>query len=371
MASPLSGSITGAAHRYCPHNRTGLFWIDDLLMIPPLFNCVADWIRLTWNDYTNDIEQLSYVQLNSGPIGDVDSVTFVDKFLGFQVVPTYQILANRFLNLGYMKGQDLFGIPYDWRFGLHQKPEFWNNITKLIENAIVMQKAKAALIGHSMGGMFIHHFLTNLTTAEWRSKYIESAVLISPSVGGSGVAFRGLWTGQIPFLSFLGNFTEMMRNLGGIHIHLLNSQIFADTVVYIDEAGNKHLGADIVNLLKNNGKLPGKSEKMFDLYTPYFTTAPTPLDVPVSIVYDSGLKTALTIARSSGKNEFIYGRGDMLVNAEGPEYCCSLWKGLTPIDCLDLKSNGINSNHLTLLWNSKVLDCAVRHAINGTSTQIP
>jgi hypothetical protein len=124
MASPLSGSVTGAAHRYCPHNRTGLCWIDDLLVLPPLFNCVTDWIRLTWNHSTNDIEQLSYIQLNRATIGDVDSVTFVDNLLGFQIIPTYQLLASRFLNLGCVKGHDLFGIPYDGRFGLHQKPVF-------------------------------------------------------------------------------------------------------------------------------------------------------------------------------------------------------------------------------------------------------
>jgi hypothetical protein len=109
---------------------------------------------------------------------------------------------------------------------------------------------------------------------------------------------------------------------------------------------------------------------MFDVYVPYFTTAPAPLDVPVGIVYNSGLGTTLTIDRSSGKDEFVYGRGDMLVNAEGPEYCCSRWKGPTPVDCLDLRADGINSDHLTLLWNSEVLDFAVSHAVNGTWTQI-
>lgn len=366
MASPLSGSVTGSAYWYCPRNLTTLFWVNDLLMIPPLFNCVMDWIRLTWIEAANDVDQLSYVRLISGPIGDVDSVTSVDSFFGIHVFPTYGNLANRFLTLGYVKGQDLFGIPYDWRFGLHQKPAFWANVTKLIEDSVAAQKEKAVLIGHSMGGMFIHHFLTNLTTKEWRLKHIQSAILIAPSVGGSGAAFGALWTGGIPFLSFLGNFTETMRHLGGIHIHVPNSQIFADTVVFIDMEGKKHFGADIANILKDNGKLQGKSEKMFDLYATYFTRAPIPLDVPVSIVYNSGLPTTLTVDRSSGKDKFVYGRGDMLVNAEGPEYCCSHWKGATQVECLNVETNGINSNHLTLLWNSKVLDFVVRHAVNGT-----
>jgi hypothetical protein len=78
-------------------------------------------------------------------------------------------------------------------------------------------------------------------------------VLISLSLGGSGAAFDGIWTGQIPFLPFLGNFPQTMRDLGGIHIHMVNSQILADTAVYIDNSGNKHLGAEIVSLLKDKG----------------------------------------------------------------------------------------------------------------------
>jgi hypothetical protein len=114
--------------------------------------------------------------------------------------------------------------------------------------------------------------------------------------------------------------------------------------------------------------VPGDYEKIFDLYIPCFATVPVALDVPVAIVYNSGLDTPITIDRSSGSDVFLYGRGDTHVNAEGPEYFCSKWRGPTPVDCMDLKSEGFESYHMTMLWESDVLDFTVDHALNDTWT---
>jgi lecithin-cholesterol acyltransferase len=368
MASPLSGSVTGAAYWYCPHDRTGLFWVDDLLMIPPELNCVLDWMRIVWNDDAKDIEELSYVKFETGPVGDVDSVTSVDSLFGMHILPTYANIADRFLSLGWTKNVDLLGVANDWRFGLRHKEAFWGNVTKLIENSVAEQGEKAVLVGHSMGGMFAHYFLTNLTTPEWRAKYIESAILLAPSIGGSGAAYGSLWTGYLPFLSWLGNFAESMRGTGGTLIHLLNLDIFANVTIFIDENGKEHKGADVINVLRDNGKLPGDTEKMLDLFVPFFGSAPGALDVPVAIAYNSGLDTTVAIDRRKGEDEFIYGRGDMLVNAEGPEYCCARWKGPYPVDCLDLRTSGEDSDHLTMLWNPEIIDFVLAHTVNNSWT---
>jgi lecithin-cholesterol acyltransferase len=366
MASTLSGSVTDAAHWYCPKDHTGLFWVDDLLMIPPEINCVFDWIRVVWNGSTNDIDELPYAHLKTGPLGDVDSVTSVDSLFGMHLLPTYQALADRFLSLGWKKNVDLLGVANDWRFGLRHKPAFWRNLTRLIEDSVSAQGERAVLVGHSMGGMFAHYFLTNVTTAEWRSKFIESAILLAPSIGGSGAAYGGLWTGHLPYLSFLGSFPETARGLGGNLIHMFNAVIYGNVTVFIDQSGQEHKGADIVRILRDNGKLPGDTEKMLGLFLPFLTAEPAPLDVPVGIVYNSGLTTTIAIDRRSGQDEFIAGRGDGLANAEGQEYCCAHWKGPYSVDCLDLHSPTSDANHLLLLWNHRVLDFVVSHTINNS-----
>jgi lecithin-cholesterol acyltransferase len=334
-----------------------------------MFNCLADWIRLVWNRDSQDVAETSYSRLGTYPLGSVDAVTSVDSLFGFHLLPTYAYLAARFLDLGYTKEADLFGIPFDWRFGLHLNSSFWENVTKLIEAAVLSNGAKAVLIGHSMGSKFIHHFLTNLTTAEWRAKFIESTVLIAPSLGGSGAQYLALWTKEFAGMGYLGTFPDTVNGMGGIHIHMFNADIFENVTVFIDEKGKVFKGRDIVSAVKDNGMVPGDYEKIFDLYIPFFATVPRALDVPVAIVYNSRLNTPITIDRSSGSDVFVYGRGDTHVNAEGPEYFCSQWRGPTPVDCFDLMSDGFESSHITMLWNSDVLDFVVEHAVNETWTK--
>jgi lecithin-cholesterol acyltransferase len=366
MASPLSGHATTGAYWYCPRDYTGLFWVDYLLMLPPELNCIFDWMRITWNETINDVDELGYIHLETGPMGDVDSVTSVDSLFGMHILPTYEYVVDSFLKLGWTKNVDLLGVPNDWRFGLHYKKAFWDSFTQLIEKSVNEQGAKAVLVGHSMGGKLVHHYLTNLTTPEWRSKYIESAILLAPSIAGSGVAFGSLWTGYLPFVDFLGAYPETVRGSGGAHVHLPNIGIFGDTTIYIDETGQEHKGTEVVNLLKNNGKMPGDSAKILDLFTPFFATAPAPIDVPTALLYNSGLPTTIALDRRTGQDEFIVGRGDILVNAEGPEYCCTKWKGPAAIDCVDLHSDDIGSDHFTMLLNPDVIEFVVSRAVNTT-----
>jgi pimeloyl-ACP methyl ester carboxylesterase len=242
IASPLNGSTTSSPYWYCSGSRTVLFWLDDTLGIPPEFNCLADWIRLVWDPDSQDVTETSYSRLGTYPLGSVHGVTSVDSLFGIHLLPTYADLAARFLAVGYQKEVDLFGVPFDWRFGLHMNSSFWTQVTRLIEDAVVANGAKAVLIGHSMGGKFIHHFLTNITTIKWRSKFIESAVLIAPSLGGSGAQYVALWTKEFAGMGYLGTFPDTVNGMGGIHIHMFNAVIFADATVFVDEQGKVFKG---------------------------------------------------------------------------------------------------------------------------------
>jgi alpha-beta hydrolase superfamily lysophospholipase len=198
-----------------------------------------------------------------------------DSPIGLRLAPTYLDLANRFLELGYKKGEDLFGIPYGWRFGLHQRPDFWDAVMRLIENSVHTNGQRAVHVGHSMGDFFVHYFLSNITTPEWRSKYVESGILLAPSFGGSGTAFATLWMKALPLVKFIGPYPETINALGGLHIHMPNMEIFKDTVVYIDENGRERTGADITKILKDGKKLPGNASKFFEAFLPFFARPAT------------------------------------------------------------------------------------------------
>jgi lecithin-cholesterol acyltransferase len=216
-----------------------------------------------------------------------------------------------------------------------------------------------------MGGFFIHYLLSNLTTPEWRAKYIDSAILIAPSFGGSGLAFASIWTQEIVFLPFLGKFPDLMAFWGALDIHALNFEVFQNTVIYRGEDGSLVTAPHARELLQEHGKLPNDSDKIFDKYIPFFQTAPGPLDVPVAIVYNTKIQTIIGIDDTPGNDGFLYGGGDLMVNSAGPEWACR-WKSPKPVECLDLHSDELLTNHLTMLWNPITIDFVISHATNSS-----
>jgi pimeloyl-ACP methyl ester carboxylesterase len=369
VASPLYGTVTGSNHWYCPNLRNRQVWINDLLFLPPFSYCLTDWTRLDWNPETQELVQPPYVNISPPPIGPLDNVLYVDSLFGsIHTTPTFSILANRLIASGYEKDKDLFGLPYDWRFGLWQPPAFWANVTSFIEKVVNETGKKAILTGHSMGGFLCHYFLSNKTTAEWRSQYIDSTVMIAPSFGGFGLAFRALWSKKLPFLSVLGQFNETMNTFGGIQIHMPNSEIYENTTVYIHSDGTKYSGSEIPKLLAERNALSADGLASLGHFVPFFEKIPGQLDVPVSIVYNSGIQTVLGVNESAGKEDWIFGPGDRLVNSETAAHVCKAWKNVT---CLDLHTRWPTGGHIVMLWTKAVGDFVVGQVMAGQPTPVP
>jgi lecithin-cholesterol acyltransferase len=217
-----------------------------------------------------------------------------------------------------------------------------------------------------MGGFFCHYFLANVTTPEWRAKYIESAILLAPSFGGSGPAFRSLWTKELPGASFLGQFPDLLGLLGGLHIHMPNAEIFRDTVVYVEADGRTRKAGEISDLLIEHEKLPGDGPKIYERYLNFFATAPRALDVPSAIFYNSKLETVIGIDASSGIEEPISAWGDLLVNKEGPEWACSKWKSGKTVDCYDLNSDEGLVDHGTMLFHPELWEFVIYHVTDSS-----
>jgi lecithin-cholesterol acyltransferase len=322
-------------------------------------------MHLTWNDATQAAAEPDYVHAWTAPPGDLESVAHLDTlFDTIHLLGTYEDIIENYEGAGWTRSVNIFGLPYDWRFGLTQSESHWSNATGVIETAVNKTGEKAVLLGHSMGGFYIHNFLTRVTTPEWRAKYIDSAILIAPSLAGAGPAFAALWTRMFPFMSELGSF-DALEWIGGLDIHMPNLEIYADIVIYRGPNGEVRTGKDVRDLLIEKGKISGGSAKLFDSQIQFFQQAPAPVDVPVSIVYNSQLPTTIGIDQRSGTDEFIEGKGDLYVNREGLDWVCTHWKGPTVVDRWDLHSDDIvTTNHGTMIENSEVLDWILNRAID-------
>jgi hypothetical protein len=372
-ASPLNGTVTGSPYWYCPQSIDDQpIWVVEGLLVPPLHNCVFDWVRLVWDPATDAPGEVPYAHSHPGKIGDIDAVEYLDTlFAGLHLVPFYAPLVEALVAAGYTKNADLFGLPYDWRYGVLLGDEYWSAAMQFIEKTVDSLGEKVALISHSMGGFFCHHFLTNVTTPEWRAKYIDSSIFVAPSFGGSGIAFQSLWTKEFPAMPFLGQYPDLLGYLGGLHIHMPNAEIYRDTVVYIGQDGRQWKAQEITPLLMDHEKLPGDASKIYERYTQFFAKAPAALDVATAIVYNSGLPMPIGFDASSGEEVTIWGQGDLAVNRQGPEWACSKWKSPKTLDCWDLNSDNDWDlvDHVTMLMNQEVLDYIVNHVTNSSWQQ--
>lgn len=104
--------------------------------------------------------------------------------------PFYGPLFNSLITAGYIEGQNLFVAPYDWRMSVTSSSEF---IAPIINNAISHSpNGKINVIAHSMGGLVIKQYLSQVTNTSFLDKLIFAGV---PQLGAP-LMFKALQYGD-------------------------------------------------------------------------------------------------------------------------------------------------------------------------------
>lgn len=367
MASLLHGNITRRPYWYCSTFQDTDIWVNDIFGVPPLYNCIFDYIGLRWDNETQQVTQKEGVSLEPVDFGGLSGMTYVDFVSDIHVIPVYGPLVESLSSIGYVERESMFGIPYDWRFGMHQPDSLWENTKKLVEEAYTKNgNQKVVFVAHSMGSIFVNHFCMTKMTKEWRDKYIDSAVLLAPSLGGSFLSFYVMWSKMFPFLSILGEIPDSAPKIGGINIHMPNFEIFGNKVLYTDENGNQYTARDLKNILQANGKFDDIDvQKIFEMNENFAHNIPPPFDFPISIVYNDALGTLLSLDRSTKEEVYSYGKGDFLVNAEGIEFLCNKWNTTYKVDCFNLEHVVPTANHLSIIWQNETINFIIDHINNN------
>lgn len=160
MGTQLRGNVTRHPYWYCPKIVDDYVWVNDVLVIPPIHKCMLESLGLQWNNKTNQITQKDGVSIAPFDFGGLGAISYADEFeKTLHFIPTYSPFIEILKSKGYVERETLFGIPFDWRFGIVHPESFWNQVKELIENAYTKNNnQKVVLIGHSMGALFINYF---------------------------------------------------------------------------------------------------------------------------------------------------------------------------------------------------------------------
>ena len=374
MGSILKGSVTGrSTHWYCPKNvKTQTMWISKDYSIPPLINCLGDWLSMKYNSSLKDATNQDGVQMDIFDFGGVGGITFLDDFANLtNFIPYYKKYIDYLENHGYIVGKDLFGAPFDWRRGIMLGNTYFTQLKQLIESAFRKNSnQKVSLVGHSLGGFLIQHFLTNITTAEWRSKYIESANLVAPSFGGSGTIIENIWNGALSIMTYFGaSSTEMEKmssSFGSMYDQLPNFNLFGDKIVFIDENAKSYAARDLPQLFKKYGKFRSTPE-IWELHKNTPSSIPKPIDVPTVITYNDKISTP--IGYNDMLKQYIYADGDALINSEGPNYACKNWKSNSKLICQNLNTPNHSASHIMMILDDEYIDRVLKYSMDNEWTK--
>nr|BAJ99511.1 predicted protein [Hordeum vulgare subsp. vulgare] len=183
-------------HFFCARKSNWFeLWLDIRLLLPEVIDCFVDNMRLTYNSTTKTTSNLEGVEVQVPGFGHTSTIEFFDSS-GIGYSSYFAPIVRSLVALGYKRGVDLRGAPYDFRRGLDEQQEYFANLTKLVTETYEQNnQTKIVFITHSMGGPFALYWLHH-QSQKFKDKYIQSMVNIAAPWGGAIKALRLMASGD-------------------------------------------------------------------------------------------------------------------------------------------------------------------------------
>jgi hypothetical protein len=348
---------------YCPRSLTNRHaWIRVRDLFPPYVLCLLDYLTVHFNPQTGQLQSQLETNVTTIDFGGISGIRGIGPdYFGHYLPVNYEAYIRSFLNNGYQIGAHLFSAPYDWRFGLEQPPIYFERLRELIEHAYRLNnQTRVALLSHGMGGTLTHLFLTEKMTKEWRQQFIDSSTYVAPSWTGSGQSLFATWRGRFPYIPLrFRALRRFVQSIGAFHAQLPNALAYSNTTLLIDPEGRNHTGTDLIDVLRQHGKLDPAQLEIAEQNFKHSQVLPNTPDFNVNILYNSGVSTpmGLRLRSWSDVGTPIYGKGDSLMGSKVIDWACETWlKEPVKLRCRDLMSNDRRYHHRYILKTPEMAD---------------
>jgi len=173
-------------------------WLESFEVAPDAVKCLFDNLKLVHEGggkVTNQPGVTTRIA-DYGGLGDIGCAMPKTAAL-CSATTNWKQVTDLLLASGYTVGVDLFGAPFDWRYG----PRTWvarefPQLKALIEKAYASaNNTKVVLQSISLGGPYGHAFLTQFVDQAWKDKHIDSWVSLSSVWNGAGEVVQMLTAG--------------------------------------------------------------------------------------------------------------------------------------------------------------------------------
>ncbi|CAN6587235.1 unnamed protein product [Malus baccata var. baccata] len=352
-------------------------WFDPTVLIAPFTSCFAQRMTLYYDAVSDDYHNAPGVQTRVPHFGSTESLLYLDprlKHITGYMAPLVESLEK----IGYVNDENLFGAPYDFRYGLapeghpcHVGSKFLQDLTHLVENASTSNGGKPViLVSHSLGGLFALQLL-NRNPPSWRRKFIKHLVALCAPWGGTVdemLTFASGNTLGVPLVDPLLVRGEQRSSESNLWL-MPNPEIFGRKNLLVITPNATYSASDVPRFLDDigfgEGVHPYKTRVlglMEELVAP---------GVPITCVVGSGVKTAETLFYGSNsfdeQPEIVYGDGDGTVNMVSLLAHESLWSDTKNQTLKTIRVPGVS--HTAMLKDEDALDEIVRE-ISGINSQL-
>ncbi|KAL6636975.1 hypothetical protein ACP70R_024547 [Stipagrostis hirtigluma subsp. patula] len=310
--------------------RGGWFrlWFDPSVLVAPLTRCFAERMMLYYDPAADDYRNAAGVETRVSDFGSTSTLRYLDPSLKF-VTGYMNTLASALEKAGYEEGRDLFGAPYDFRYGLaapgHPSPvggAYLERLRLLVEAACAANGGRpAVLVAPSLGGLFALQLLAR-SSPPWRAAHVARLVTLSAPWGGSVQEMLTFASGNtlgVPFVD--ASIIRDEQRSSESNMWLLPAPgVFGNTTLVVSRRHGdyrtytaKNMTAFLRDIGFEEGVEPYRSR-----IRPLVEALPEP-GVPVTCLVGTGVDTVESLVFGDGgfddgPETVVYGDGDGTVN---------------------------------------------------------
>jgi len=197
MEAKLVGKMS-VPRWYCYRTTSDWFrlWLDISSLLPLQLDCWCDNVRLEWDMKTLTASNPQGVLTRSPGWGTTEGIEQLDTY-GF--VKYFKPLIDYLVDLGYTKGKDIRGAPYDFRYSPDTIPDNYHpRLKSLIEDTYRINGNKSVtIVSHSYGCPVTLYFLTHVVTEQWKRKHIKQWMPLSGLYAGTTQELEVLLSGYL------------------------------------------------------------------------------------------------------------------------------------------------------------------------------